>query len=454
MKKRKHLFSLLLCVALMLTALAGCSGGKPSSDSEKPKTDTNKEPGSRETVELTIWETSRGTDEFTDEQEKEFLEEHPWIKLNKVVKEGDPGNEFYQAVAAGTAPDFINASFTMMDKFIAAGVVEPLNNYLDSWDETANYDKNYLDMFTKEGNIYGLPVVVNPMLFGYNKALFKEKGIENPPETWEEALEFAQKINDPDKQIAGYSTLASEWTEWFFQYYVWQAGGDLTQKNEDGTVTLTFTDPAVLKAAEYYQTLSANKLLQTDRTLKLGDLLDQFSQGKIAMMPFATDWVMDVANRGMDIDDLGLILPPAGPSGKSTTAIAGGALVINAKSSQDKKDAAWAYISWYSSKDRQTAYYENSASKGALAPVTIPRSDMNIADFGEFPEEYAQVLTDVKDNARLEFYGKADFAVYIDRAVQRILADPNADANKEFGGAQTLAEKEVLESFNKANKVE
>lgn len=454
MKKRKHLFSLALCVALMLTALVGCTGGETSSDSEKPKTDTKKEPDSRETVELTIWETSRGADEFKDEQEKEFLEEHPWIKLNKVVKEGDPGNEFYQAVAAGTAPDFINASFTMMDKFIAAGVAEPLNKYLDSWDETANFDKNYLDMFTKDSNIYGLPLEINPMLFGYNKALFKENGIENPPKTWDEALEFAKKINDPDKQIAGYSTLASEWTEWFFQYYVWQAGGDLTQKNEDGTVNLTFTDPAVLKAAEYYQTLSANKLLQTDRTLKFGDLLDQFSQGKIAMMPFATDWVMDMANRGMDIEDLGLILPPAGPSGKSATAIAGSTYVINAKTTQDKKDAAWAYISWYLSKNQRTAYYENLASKGALAPVTIPRSDINIADFGDFPEEYAKVLTDVKENARLEFYGKADFAVYIDRAVQRILADPNADANKEFNGAQTLAEKEALESFNKANKVE
>lgn len=453
MKKRKHLFFLALCITLLLAVLGACGEEKPSSEAEKPDTDTTKEPDTEEIVELTIWETSGG-DEFEDEQEQEFLKEHPWIKLNKVIKEGDPGNEFYQAVAAGTAPDFINASFAMVEKFIAGGVVEPLNDYLDDWDETAYFDGNYLDMFTKNNNIYGLPLEVNPMLFGYNKALFKEKGLENPPTTWEEALEFAEKVNDPDKQITGYATLASEWTEWFFQYYVWQAGGDLTEQNEDGTVDLTFTDPAVLKAAEYYQTLSAHKLLQTDRTLKFGDLLDQFSQGKIAMMPFATDWVMDVANSGMDLEDLGLILPPAGPSGESTTAIAGSAYVINAKTTQEKKDAAWAYISWYSSKDQRTDYYENLAGKGALAPVTIPRIDIEVSDFGDFPEEYAQVLTDVNESGRLEFYGKADLAVYVDRAVQRILADPNADANKEFGEAQKLAEDEVLESFNKENKIE
>lgn len=453
MKKGKHLFFLALCITLLLAVLGACGGEDSSSEANKPETDTTKEPDTEEIVELTIWETSGG-DEFDDEQEKEFLEEYPWIKLNKVVKEGDPGNEFYQAVAAGTAPDFINASFAMVEKFIAGGVVEPLSDYLDDWDETAYFDGNYLDMFTKNDDIYGLPLEVNPMLFGYNKALFKEQGLENPPTTWEEALEFAEKINDPEKQITGYATLASEWTEWFFQYYVWQAGGDLTVQNEDGTVDLTFTDPAVLKAAEYYQTLSAHKLLQTDRTLKFDDLLDQFSQGKIAMMPFATDWVMDVANRGMDLEDLGLILPPAGPSGDSTTAIAGSAYVINAKTTQEKKDAAWAYIRWYSSKDQRTAYYENLAGKGALAPVTIPRTDIDISDFGDFPEEYEQVLTDVNESGRLEFYGKADLAVYVDRAVQRILADPNADASKEFGEAQKLAEDEVLESFNKENKIE
>ena len=69
------------------------------------------------------------------------------------------------------------------------------------------------------------------------------------------------------------------------------------------------------------------------------------------MMPFASDWVADAVSNGMDPDDLGLCLPPAGPSGEQTTAIAGTAYVINAKSDQAKKDAAWEYISFYNSKD-------------------------------------------------------------------------------------------------------
>ena len=448
---KKKLLAAMLCVAMAATSLVGCGG---SGDSGKD-TDTAKssEKGSdEEKVELTIWETSRNKDDWYTSMEKKFLEEHPNITLNKVVKEGDPGNEFYQAVASGTAPDLVNCSFTMMDSYITSGILEPLNQYTDEWDEWGNFTKEYVDMFTKDGKVYGVPNQVAPMLFGYNKALFEEAGIKEPPKTWDEAVEVAKKINDPDNQVAGYATLAAEWREWFFQYYVWQAGGDLTKENEDGTAELTFTDPAVIKAAEYYQKLKSEGVLQSDLTLKFSDLVTNFGLGKIGMMPFAGDWVSEAITKGIDPDDIGLCLPPAGPSGKQTTAIGGDCWVINAKADQAKKDAAWEYIKYYTGKDYRASYYENLATKGAPNPVIIPRDDMSITDFYEFPEEYKEVLESAKSVGRLEFYGKADFGSYVDRAVQKILTDSNADPETEFAEAQKLCEKEALEKFNEANQ--
>lgn len=448
---KKKLLAAMLCVAMAATSLVGCGG---SGDSGKD-TDTAKssEKGSdEEKVELTIWETSRNKDDWYTSMEKKFLEEHPNITLNKVVKEGDLGNEFYQAVASGTAPDLVNCSFTMMDSYITSGILEPLNQYTDEWDEWGNFTKEYVDMFTKDGKVYGVPNQVAPMLFGYNKALFEEAGIKEPPKTWDEAVEVAKKINDPDNQVAGYATLAAEWTEWFFQYYVWQAGGDLTKENEDGTAELTFTDPAVIKAAEYYQKLKSEGVLQSDLTLKFSDLVTNFGLGKIGMMPFAGDWVSEAITKGIDPDDIGLCLPPAGPSGKQTTAIGGDCWVINAKADQAKKDAAWEYIKYYTGKDYRTSYFENLATKGAPNPVIIPRNDMSITDFYEFPEEYKEVLESAKSVGRLEFYGKADFGSYVDRAVQKILTDSNADPETEFAEAQKLCEKEALEKFNEANQ--
>lgn len=445
---KKKLIAALLCVAMVSTSLIGCGG----SAKEPAKSDEGKGSSDGKQVELTIWETSRNKDDWSNSMEEKFLEEHPNIKLNKVVKEGDPGNEFYQAVASGTAPDLITCSFTMMDSYMSAGILEPLNKYTDEWDEWSNYTKEYVDMFTKDGNVYGIPNYVSPMLFGYNRALFEKAGVTEPPKTWDEAIEVAKKINDPDNQVCGYSTLAAEWTEWFFQYYVWQAGGDLTIKNEDGTAELTFTDPAVIKAAEYYQKLKSEGVLQSDLTLKFTDLVTNFGHGKIGMMPFAGDWVSNAITAGIDPDDIGLCLPPAGPSEKQTTAVGGDCWVINAKADQAKKDAAWEYIKFYTGKEYRTSYFENLATKGAPNPVIIPRDDMTITDFYEFPEEYKEVLEAAKSIGRLEFYGKADFGSYVDRAVQKILTDPNADPQTEFANAQELCEKEALEKFNEANK--
>lgn len=456
---KRKVFAAVLSLCMITGLLAGCSSGgdepkkadKQADQSTKTEVvDTNKT--EHEPVELTLWVTSRNADDWSTSMEKQFLEEHPWITLNKVVKEGDPGNEFYQAVAAGNAPDLINVSFTMMNSYITSGILEPINSYVENWEEWENYTKEYVDMFTVDGNIYGVPNLVAPMLFGYNKALFEEAGISEVPKTWDEALKVATLINNPDNQITGYATLAAEWTEWFFQYYVWQAGGDLTQEQEDGTVKLTFTDPAVIQAAKYYQQLRSEGVLQSDLTLKFSDLVTNFGLGKIGMMPFAGDWVSEAIANGIDPDDIGLCLPPAGPSGEQTTAIAGSVYAINAQTEQARKEAAWEYVSFYSSKAYLSAYFENLATKGAPNPVIIPRDDMSVADFYEFPEEYKEVLNAVKSVGRLEFYGKADFAPYVDRAVQKILVNPNADPEKEFADAQALCEKEVLEAFNEANK--
>ena len=77
----------------------------------------------------------------------------------------------------------------------------------------------------------------------------------------------------------------------YFQYYVWQAGGDLTKENEDGTAeAYLYRSGSGFEAAKYYQQLKSEGVLQSDMTLKFGDLTADFAMGKIGMMPFASDW--------------------------------------------------------------------------------------------------------------------------------------------------------------------
>lgn len=451
MAKRKWTGMLAFTLATSLLAACGSTtdGGattRPSSPAASPTSSAT--PSQPEPVTLTLWETSRTTDDFALQLENEFLESHPHITLNKVIREGDPGNEFYQAVAAGNAPDLVGVSFAMIDQYMRAGILEPMNDYFAEWEEADGYIQEYLDLYTRDGILYGIPNSIAPVLFGYNKSLFDQAGLTEAPGTWEEALEAAKLIADPSNQITGYATLTAEWTEWFFQYYVWQAGGDLTKENPDGTIELTFTDPAVIAAAEYYQSLRTANVLQADITMKFNDLVESFARGQIGMMPFAADWVSWAISLGMDADDIGLALPPAGPGGSQATAISGNGWTINAGTTQEKKDAAWEYIKFQTAYDTRVKRLENQKSKGSTSPTVSPRNDIDITEHLDLPDEYRNVLAGVNTVGRLEFYGKSQFGIYVDRAVQRIITEPHADPAIELQIAQELATSEALDEFN------
>lgn len=442
----KKLISVALALSIAVATLTGCSGGTGNS-ADTLSESTAKPSTNSEQVELTLWYTSTALSDLELSLQEGFMKLHPNITINNVIREGDPGNDLYTAVAAGNAPDMVSASFTVMDKYMKAGILEPLDKYLDSWDEKDAFDKQYLDMFTTEDGLLGMPFWTGTFFLGYNKALFAEAGIENPPATWEEALEDAKLLTDPSKQQFGYAVLSAEWTEWFFQYYVWQAGGDLTKENEDGTLELTFTDPAVIKAGEYYQELHNAGVLQPDLTLNFSDLRDKFAQGKVGMMPFGADWIPVCLASGMKLDDIGLAPFPAGPSGKSVTTDLGQCYVINAKTTQAKKDAAWEWIKYLLSIDTLNKRVEDMVANGSAYPITYLRNDFDFIEKLGMPDEYREALEATK-GGRLEFAGKAIVGAYVDRAVQNILSDPNVNIQTEFENAQAAAQSEVVDEYN------
>ncbi|SEO05069.1 extracellular solute-binding protein [Paenibacillus sp. OV219] len=400
-------------------------------------------------VEITIWDSTT-KDEFIVRERAEFLKLHPNIRINAVVHEGDGGADFYQGVAAGNAPDLVVLNQALMDKYVRAGIIAPLDRYFASWGESKYFIKKWLDYFMYNGQLYGLPGESSTIFFGYNKRLFREAGIAAPPQTWAEMLEDAKKLTIPAKQQYGYNILASEWCEWWFQYYVWQAGGDLTKQNPDGTLKLTFTDPAVVKAAEFYQQLMKAHVTQTDLSMKFDALLQAFAKGKAAMMPFASDWVAWAVSLGADINDIGLAPFPKGPGGTGMTGGGPGCWAINAKTTKEKQDAAWAYISFVSSKGYITEEQQNLAEiNGAANPVIIPRTDFTIGNIVKIDPDLLHVLKVVELETRPEFYGKGVVGKYVDHAVQRIVSDPNVKPFEEFKRAQEQAEKEVLSDFNK-----
>ena len=304
-----------------------------------------------------------------------------------------------------------------------------------------------------DGKLYGVPA--NGYLSGivYNKRLFEEAGVEKAPETWEELISSAKLLTNPAKQQSGFGLLTGQWVDWWFEFFVWQAGGDLTAKNADGTMTCTFTDPAAIRAAEFYRQMKNEKVIQPDLTMDADTINKNFAAGKIAMTIASIGDVRAHVSKGMKVEDIGFAMFPKGPAGLNPSQFGGAMWVVSALSSKEHQEAAFLYNSFLSSRDQTIKNLQNEEATGKASPALMVRNDINRIEFQPSlagKEEFINLLAEAQKTLQLEYYGKGSVGKYIDNAVQKILTDDKADIYTELKKAQDLAEKEGAVEFNNA----
>ena len=167
--------------------------------------------------------------------------------------------KFTAAVAAGTPPDVYDTTSPIV--LGGQGALLPLDDLM----KRDNFVLNTTDWYPNpvfyaqwQGKTYGLPYDTDSRGMFWNKAHFKEAGLdpEKPPKTWSELQDFATKLTkkDGDKITrVGFSPLYGESWNWA---YIGQAGGypylDLEQK----PAKARFDTPEAIKAFEYMLTLT------------------------------------------------------------------------------------------------------------------------------------------------------------------------------------------------------
>jgi len=93
-----------------------------------------------------------------------------------------------------------------------------------------DYDKisekyDFIDNYTYQGQVYGIPSTVNAQGVLYNKRIFREAGITSLPKTPDEFLDALQKIKDNTDAIPMYTNFAAGWTLGAWDAYI---GGSAT----------------------------------------------------------------------------------------------------------------------------------------------------------------------------------------------------------------------------------
>jgi raffinose/stachyose/melibiose transport system substrate-binding protein len=249
MHRRTVRMALLVGVAALVAAACGgddddsASGDDASSSDEQVTIEwwhiQNNDPG------LSLWE----------DVAHEFEAEHPNVKIDITVYENEA---FKTAIAprlqAGDPPDLFQSwGGGELEQQVDAGLVQDISDDVDPWIDTLN--EAAVKMYQVDDAQYGIPFDLGMVGFWYNKDLFAQAGIDEPPATWDDLLTDVQKLKD-----AGITPLAlgegDKWPGMFWWAYLALRNGGPDAMREAGE-TGSFDGEPFVKAGEQLSELIA-----------------------------------------------------------------------------------------------------------------------------------------------------------------------------------------------------
>jgi len=341
---KKFLGILLVGMMVISLGLAGC-GQKQAS---KP-TDT---PVKAEPITLTFWHTMN-----TEETEtladivKDFETKNSGIKIEmQQVPFSDAQNKYKVAAQAGNAPDVFRAEIAWTPEYAAMGLLLPVDNFLSAEDR-ADYLPAPMKYNIYNGKTWGVPQVTDALALLYNKRMFKEAGIEAPPQTMDEFVAIAKKLTNPAKGQYGFVLRGDSY---WFQPFLWAFGGGLIDENKN----IFINTPAAVEGLKFmidlrdrYQVVPKDIDYANDYV----NMMTGFKEGKFAMIfngPWATSDILG-GKEFQDKANFGVAPIPKGPKGQGSP-VGGHNYVISANTKN--AEAAWKFITHINSKENQAKF--------------------------------------------------------------------------------------------------
>jgi len=341
---RRTIATSLIAAAALLTA--SCTTGGTSSKADIGADDTTP-------VTITFWHGLSSPHEVDSINSvlAKFHEKYPYITVKAVAAQTD--DKVNQAIRGGTAPD-VASSFDSKNVggWCSSGAFQDLNPNI----KADHVDMSQIPKAVQSYTAFGGKRCTMPWLadtFGlyYNKKLFAEAGITDPPKTMTELAADAKKLTkfnaDGSIKTAGFMPYLGGY-EMLTQYLVTSWGGKWLTSDGQSDVG---GDPAFAQALTWQKKLvdwfGVKKLV----TFKAG-MGDEFSAqnafetGKLAMMVDG-EWRNSFIKNDKSTVDYGTaLIPPA--EGKSQLSGAGfvGGNVIGMPRGAKHPGAAWKLIKY------------------------------------------------------------------------------------------------------------
>jgi raffinose/stachyose/melibiose transport system substrate-binding protein len=221
----RHRIAVLLATASIV--FAACSGGSsPAPSSAAPSTPAQSgAPASQANAEpVTIeWWHIQNNDpgkSLWQTMADEFTAAHPNVTIEITVLENDTFKPKLQTeIQGGHVPDLFQSwGGGGMAEQVEAGVLKDITADVADWADTMN--AGAMGMYQLDGKQYGIPYDLGLVGIWYNKDLFTQAGITEPPATWEDLLAAVDKLKAAGITPISVGGSPATWTEMFWWAYL------------------------------------------------------------------------------------------------------------------------------------------------------------------------------------------------------------------------------------------
>jgi multiple sugar transport system substrate-binding protein len=192
--------------------------------------------------------------------------------------------------AAGTPPDLFLLNYRFYAQYAARGVLEPIEDRVDDSDvfEQEDFYEEAMNAFRFNDTLTCLPQNISSLVVYYNKNLFKEAGVAEPKEgwKWDDMVAAAKKLTkdsngDGKAEVHG---LGIESSLIRIAPFVWSAGGDLVDDDEDPTHFTLDTPEAEVALERFLQLHVTDKVTPSEEEVEAEDDETRFQNGRMAMV--------------------------------------------------------------------------------------------------------------------------------------------------------------------------
>ena len=346
----------------------------------------------------------------------EFSQQNPNIKVTPVYDGDYPtvASKVLQLAQAGTPADLAIVNAAAIYQLTDADAVIPLDDLIAQSGGDAYINDFYpafLANSQMSGHTWSIPFQRSTLVLYYNKDLFQQAGIANAPQSWDEMVQDAQKLQQKDSSgnvtRYGVGFPSSGTAYWEFQALAIESGQNVYDNNAGNKVF--FNAPASVQALQFMIDLNKKYDVSPPGAVNWDTLPSDFAAGKFGMIYHSTGSLTSVLkSAGFNV---GVAMLPKNQQFGSPTG--GGNLYIMKGIPADHQAAAWKLIQWLSSPEREAQW---SIDSGYVAPR---KSAYDTAALKEYTNKYPQALV-ARDQLQ---YAQNELGTHEMVQIQKFLSD-------------------------------